>query len=117
MYADRDYGFANLPEILKGSDWVQTADADKLFSAVDLMEMSVAENGTVYVAHDDRLPRPDWLQRSFKPTVISLVVGDKPMKLFERKIRSAESLTLGSNAENRNLKSCNMYLVFVTRQK
>jgi beta-galactosidase len=117
IYADRNDVFVNLPEILKGSDWVQTASADKLFSAVDLIELSATEDSAVYVAHDDRLRRPDWLQRNFKPTESSLVIGGKPMKLFERKIRSAESLTLGSNTENRNMKSCNMYLVFVMRQK
>jgi beta-galactosidase len=113
IYTDRDYSFTSLPEMLKGSDWVQTANADKLFSAVDLIELAPSKESTVYVAHDDRLPRPDWLQRIFKPTEISLVIDGITMKLFERKLSPGESLTLGSNTENRNLKSCNMYLVFV----
>jgi hypothetical protein len=35
------------------------------------------------------------------------------MRLFERRVGSGESLTLGSNTEDRRLKSCNMYVVFV----
>jgi len=35
------------------------------------------------------------------------------MKLFERRVPGGESLTLGSNTEDRKLKSCNMYIVFV----
>jgi beta-galactosidase len=115
IYADRDFVFADLPAPLKGSDWVQTANADKLFSAVDLIELAATAESVVYIAHDDRLPRPDWLQRQFKPVEVSLVIGGKPMKLFERQVHTGESLTLGSNTENRSLKSCNMYLVFVTR--
>ena len=69
----------------------------------------------VYIAHDDRLPRPDWLQRQFKPSKLSLAIDGRSMKLFERSVRGGESLTLGSNAEDRSLKSCNMYIVFVKR--
>ena len=115
IYADRDFVFTRLPSPLQGSDWVQTANADKLYSAADLMELGAQVDGMVYVAHDERLPCPDWLQREFKPTEFSLVINGQPMKVFERRIRNGESLTLGSNAEDRRLKSCNMYIVFVKR--
>jgi beta-galactosidase len=78
-----------------------------------LIEVASGEDGIVYVAHDDRLPRPPWLQRLFTPTETSLEVQGKAMKLFERHVRGGESLTLGSNTEDRRLKSCNMYVVFV----
>jgi beta-galactosidase len=113
IYTDRDLTFSILPELLKGSDWIQTANADKLYSAVDLIEMAPGEDSIVYVAHDDRLPRPAWLQRLFTPTDTSLAIAGKTMKLFERHVRGGESLTLGSNTEDRRLKSCNMYIVFV----
>jgi beta-galactosidase len=84
-----------------------------LYSAVDLMEVAPGEDSVVYIAHDDRLPRPAWLQRLFTPTDTSLDVQGKAMKLFERHVHGGESLTLGSNTEDRRLKSCNMYVVFV----
>jgi beta-galactosidase len=115
IYADRDFVFRGLPEALHGCDWIQTANADKLYSAVDLMELAANADSVVYIAHDDRLPRPGWLQRQFKPSNLSLAIGGRPMKLFERAVRGGESLTLGSNAEDRRLKSCNMYVVFVKR--
>ncbi len=115
IYADRDFLFKSLPDLLKGCDWIQTANADKLYSAEDLIELAAGGDSVIYVAHDDRLPRPSWLQRLFTPTEISLAVEGKTMKLFERHIRSGESLTLGSNTEDRRLKSCNMYVVFVKR--
>jgi beta-galactosidase len=117
IYADGDFVFAGLTAPLKGSDWVQTANADKLFSAVDLIELAPNTESIVYIAHDDRLPRPDWLQRAFKPTETTLVIGGNSMTLFERPAQPGESLTLGSNTENRTLKSCIMYLVFVTRSQ
>ncbi len=113
IYADRDDVFSSLPDPLQGSDWVQTANADKLYSAVDLIDLAVNADGVVYVAHDDRLPCPDWLQQQFQPTTFRLAVNGQNMKVFERRVRSGESLTLGPNAQDPRLKSCNMYVVFV----
>jgi hypothetical protein len=112
IYADRDFIFTNLPRALQDSDWVQTADADKLYSAVDLLNFSLNVDGVVYVAHDARLPVPDWLQQ-FKPTKMTVSINGQAMNIFEKHVRNGESLTLGSNTENRQLKSCNMYVVFV----
>ena len=44
---------------------------------------------------------------------MSLTVNGQAMKVYSRRVRNGESLTLGSNAENAKLKSCNMYVVFV----
>jgi beta-galactosidase len=115
IYADRDFVFNDLPPPLQGSDWVQTANADKLYSAVDLLNFSLSGGGVVFVAHDSRLPVPDWLQQQFRATEMTLTVNGQPMKIFERHARGGESLTLGSNTENNKLKSCNMYVVFVKR--
>ena len=94
---------------------MQAANADKLYSAVDLMDLAVSGDGIVYVAHDERLPRPDWLQQQFKPTEFRLTVNGQTMKVFERRVRSGESVTLGANTADRRLKSSNMYVVFVNR--
>jgi len=112
-YVDKDYVFAGIPDPLKGCDWVQTACADNLYSSVDLMELASQEDGVVFVAHDDRLPRPEWLVRQFKPTEWRLALHGRKMSLFTRELKKGESLTLGSNAEDRSMSACNMYLVFV----
>jgi beta-galactosidase len=117
IYTDREFTFRSLPDLLKGSDWIQTANADKLYDAVDLIEVGPGEDSVVYIAHDDRLPRPAWLQRMFTPTETSLAVEGKTMKVFERHVHGGESLTLGSNTEDWRLKSCNMYVVFVKAEE
>jgi beta-galactosidase len=113
IYADRDDTFSGLPESLRGSDWVQTANADKLYSAVDLLDLVINSDGIVYVAHDSRLPQPDWLARQFHPTDLSFAVNGREMKIYTRRVRGGESLTLGSNTDNNALRSCNMYIVFL----
>lgn len=113
VYCDRDYSFRNLPSKLSGADWVQAADADKFYVAQDLMQLAVKAGTTAYIAHDARLPIPDWLQRQFAPTRLSFTVAGRPMKIFVRHSQGDESYTLGSNGADSSAKSCNMYVVFV----
>ncbi|MGH7951634.1 MAG: sugar-binding domain-containing protein [Limisphaerales bacterium] len=113
IYCDRDYSFAHLPKKLAGADWVQAADADSFYSATDLMQLGVKADSIVYVAHDARLPNPDWLQRQFRPTTMSVTVRGNLMKIFERRVRADASLTLGSNTTDPQPEAGNMYVVFV----
>ena len=113
-YVDSDATVAGLPASLAGSDYVQAAQADKLYSAVDLMELRVKAGANVAIAHDDRLPRPTWLTSQFLPTNLSLTIAGHTMRLFQHHAQSDASLTLGSNAES-GTKDCNMYLVILVR--
>jgi beta-galactosidase len=114
ILTDRDFLFAALPAELKGADYVQGAAADARYNAVDLMEVAVKAGATVFVAHDDRLARPDWLTRQFKATRAAMSVGGHPMSIFRRNAANDESLTLGTNTENANAPAdTGMYIVFV----
>jgi beta-galactosidase len=114
IYTDLDAAFAGLPPELAGADNVQTAQGDRLYKAVDLIEIAVKAGTTVWVAHDDALPRPTWLGGAFEPTDLSLTVNGRPMKLFRHLASKEESLTLGSNYEGEDAPAGNMYVVFVS---
>jgi beta-galactosidase len=111
IYTDRKDKFAKLPAELRGGEYVQGASADRAYSAVDLMELGVKGPAVVYVAHDDRLPRPAWLTKQFKPGATKLTVAKHSMTLFQRRVEGEESLTLGSNSEEAH--DGNMYIVIV----
>jgi beta-galactosidase len=112
-YVDREFTFAGLPGELIGADWVQAANRDNQYSAVDLMELALKSGSMAWIAHDDRLPRPAWLLRQFQPTRQTLQVEGRPMQLFQRRVARDESLTLGPNADDSSAPAANMYLVFV----
>jgi len=113
LFVDSEVTAAALPDSLQGADFIQAAQADKQYSAVDLIEIAVKANSVVSVAHDDRLPRPIWLTEQFEPTGLTLTVGGHPMKIFQLRAERDTSVTLGSNTEVPGVKDCNMYVVFV----
>ena len=113
IYLDRDDTFAELPPALRRADWIQAAHADRLYNAVDLMELPAPAGSVVYIAHDNRLDRPAWLAKQFQPTEMTLTIDGHPLKIFQHKVEKDESLTLGTNTENEKAGDCNMYILFV----
>jgi beta-galactosidase len=116
IYIDRDYIFSDLPATLAGADWVQTADADQRYSAVDLIELAVKGGTTVTIAHDERAPLPAWLTKQFETTNQVLTINGKPMKLFTHAAAKDESLTFGSNTDGAPVRA-NQYVVLVNAAK
>jgi beta-galactosidase len=115
VYVDRDYTFTGLPPELVGADWIQLADADQKYSAVDLIEMAVTAGTIVTIAHDPRVPVPEWLTKQFQATDRQIRVNGQPMTLFTRRVDQDASLTLGSNSESSGLGTgaASMYVVLV----
>ena len=113
-YVNIDSPFTALPDMLQGADWVQVDNRDALYSAVDLMEIAVTGNTVVWVAHDNRVPRPVWLTKQFQPTGETIAILEQKMELFRRDVAKDESLTLGANTEDTSRKEGNLYLVFVS---
>ena len=112
-YVNIDRPFVALPGELVGADWVQADYRDALYSAVDLMELAVTGETVVWVAHDNRLPRPGWLTKQFQPASLTITLAGQKMDLFKRTVKNPESLTLGANTEDTRITAANMYVVFV----
>jgi beta-galactosidase len=114
IYSDTDLKFADLPKPLVGADWIQVPTADSLYSAVDLIQLVVMGGTDAYVAHDERLPAPEWLTNQFKiVTDVTFTVNGQPMQLFRHANKEEGSITLGSNTEDSTAKEGNAYIVFV----
>lgn len=112
-YVDRNFAFEDLPPQLLGADWIQAAQNDHSYSALDLIELAAKRGTIIFIAHDERVPPPTWLPQLFHPTDMTLSVNGQLMHIFQREINGQESLTLGSEAAGANPAIANMYLVLV----
>lgn len=113
-YVNAETPFPALPAELVGADWVQADDRDSTYSAVDLMEIAVIAGSTVTIAHDDRLPRPAWLTKQFKPTGAKIIIAGQSLSLFAYTTKKDASFTLGANTEDTRIQAAAMYVVFVS---
>ena len=117
IYVDVPAAFAALPAPLVGADWVQTANLESRFHAVDLMQLSIVAGSTVFIAHDDGLPRPPWLTDKFRSTEHRLEIAGRKMTVFQYRAAAEEALTLGANSEMSPTSTpesdAAMYIVFV----
>ncbi|MBL9205707.1 MAG: DUF4982 domain-containing protein [Opitutaceae bacterium] len=113
-FVDIDSPLKDLPASLVGADWVQVAQRDAFYHAVDLMELTVLGGTRITLAHDDRLPRPPWLLKDYTPTSQTLMVAGRSMTLFTRTLAQETGVTFGPNTEDATRTEGNMYLVFVS---
>ena len=116
IYVDRDFVFTDLPAHLVGADWVQAADGDARYSAVDLIEIAISSGSVVTIAHDPRVTPDDWLTSQFQATGETITVNGHPMRLYRRNVPNGGSLTFGSNTEQPR-PGAHMYIVFVNAAK
>jgi beta-galactosidase len=116
IYVDRDYTFKGLPADLIGADWLQVADGDQAYTAVDLIELAVTGGTIVTIAHDPRVAVPEWLAKQFQTTARTIEVNGRPMTLFTRRIDDDASVTLGSNNGGAPV-TAHMYIVVVSAAK
>ncbi len=116
VYVDRDYTFTDLAPELAGADWIQTADEDQRYSAVDLFEVAVKGGTTITIAHDPRAPAPEWLTKQFEGTSRTINVNGRAMQLYTRKVAADGSVTFGSNTDAAPTRA-NQYVIFVNAAK
>ena len=61
QYVDRSFTFTDIPENLQNATYIKTANDDKLDTVNPFLTFDVNEDVIIYVALDDRVTKPLWL--------------------------------------------------------
>lgn len=112
LYSDRTYLYTEVPSILQHAEYVVWKNDYKNYSTSPMLSFGVNCNGTVYIAHDDRLLRPEWLSANFIKTSYSFAVPDTRLTLFSKQLKQGETLLLGQNHNQGNLNNVTLYIPF-----
>jgi mannan endo-1,4-beta-mannosidase len=97
LYLDRTYLLGNLPDWLKGAEYIIWQNDLKDDYAGTLLSFRVLDSGMVYIAHDDRLNKPTWLSSGFTRTDSSLTLVDTEATLFKKYYNKNNLVSLGAN--------------------
>lgn len=117
IYNDREYEFQFLSEKLVGSDYIQVANDETNYKALDLIHFTVKKDAYVLIAHDNRLNRPEWLVEEYEETEDRVLVHHSGHTVYKKKVKAGTTLTLGGNQDETNVENSNMYVVFVKEAK
>ncbi len=112
MYTDRTYKFTAIPDVLTQGEYVLWKNDYKNYTNNPMMVFSTNTDGTVYIAHDDRLTRPSWLTQQYENTGLSYPIQDTKFTLFSKQIKKNDIVTCGENHLMGNLSSSTQYMVF-----
>jgi len=112
LYSDRTYLFTEVPAILKNAEYIVWKNDYKNYATNPMLSFSVNTNGTVYIAHDDRLIRPAWLTANYSITNFSFAVPDTRMTLFSKIVKNGDVISLGENHNQGGLNNSTLYIPF-----
>jgi hypothetical protein len=110
LYGDRAYTLTNVPAALAGSSWIRTANASKTFTGNPTVSFNINRAATIYIAIDNRLPKPAWMDATWINTGLMLTNTEAPphpQTLFA-KVFPAGAVVLGPNSA----KNTNPYLMY-----
>jgi len=90
-----------VPELVRGCDWIMADNASPAHTGEVLLEFTVTDQATVYVAHDEKLAKkPDWLA-DWKDTGESLQGGflgnERSFRLYEKPFPQGATVKLSPN--------------------
>jgi hypothetical protein len=115
-----------VPKLVRGCDWIKPDNLTLDFKGDVLLEFTVTDNATVYVAHDEKIAKkPSWLA-DWKDTGEEVLTGylgnEHRMRLFEKAYLKNATVKLGPNGENSKIPGSNqplgwMYITIVKPTK
>ncbi|HEX7350200.1 fibronectin type III domain-containing protein [Brachybacterium sp.] len=105
------YTFAEVPEEIRGAEWIRTAVDSRASGAEDTLRFHAAADARVLIAHDSRISeQPAWLAEDYAATGLRLT-DTQPVswELFSRDVAAGEDVIIGPNAGGNRMN----YLVVV----
>jgi YVTN family beta-propeller protein len=100
VYGDRAFYFTSIPNTLRGSAWVRTANDSKSFTGNPAVTFTVGATADVYVAINNLGTRPSWMDGTWTDTGTDLSTREttaevRTYSLYRKNFTSGTSVSLG----------------------
>ncbi|MFD2727644.1 glycoside hydrolase family 2 protein [Hyunsoonleella rubra] len=110
-HTDLEHNYTVIPRYLVGSEYIRTPNSDKGYWARDQLQFIAGQKMHIYVLHDDRVPRPEFLLEDFKDTKDNIKLDEAVMSLFHRVAEAGESIIMAGNSDGDVPEDAKMYTV------
>ena len=114
-YTDLPYNYTVIPKYLVGCEYVRMPNSDSRYWARDLLQFIAGDDIMLYVGHDDRVPRPQFLKDDYEDTGDDFKLGDVTMSIFKREVKAGESVVMSGNSDGETPKEARMYVVMAKK--
>lgn len=114
-YTDQEVNYTVIPNYLRGAEYVRMPNSDKSYWARDQLQFIAGENMVLYVCHDDRVPRPEFLVADYTDTGDDLKLGRAVLSIFKRVVKKGESIIMAGNSDGEVPDNARMYVVLGKR--
>lgn len=88
----------SVPEMLDGTRVIRTANGDSAYWANDYIVATAAKDLDFFVAHDPKVPTPDWL-KEYTKTGEKVALNRGSLTLYKKRLAKDESLRIPGNAD------------------
>ena len=114
VYADRNYTFTGIPDVLAGATHIRSHNDDKAETSEEFLSFEVNLPATLYLAYDGRSKPPRSLVAGMEKTSMLVRMSNGESFPVYRKIVPAGKVILGGNRQG-GTGGESMYQVFLTK--
>ncbi len=99
-FGDRTFAFSAVPATVAGATWIRAANDSKAYATSPLVTFNVSSAADIYVALDDRIARPAWIDATWADTATDLIIREsatvtRNFSLFKKRF-AAGQVSLGA---------------------
>ena len=112
-YTDLEHNYTKMPGFLRDvtAEYVRTPNSDGGYWARDQLQFIAGKKMHIYVLHDDKVSRPEFLLQDYKDTNENIEVGKVVMSIFHRVAEEGESIIMAGNSNKDIPDGARMYTV------
>lgn len=110
-YTDMEFNYTVIPNYLRTAEYIRTPNSDKGYWARDQLQFIAGADMEIYVGHDDRVARPEFIIQDYTDTGDDINLGGVKMSLFKRSVKEGTSIIMAGNSDSAVSDSTRMYVV------
>ncbi|MBR9908832.1 MAG: glycoside hydrolase family 2 protein [Gammaproteobacteria bacterium] len=114
-YTDQEVNYTVIPDYIRGAEYVRTPNADRAYWARDLLQFIAGKDMIIWVGHDDRVKRPEFLA-DYEDTGDDIKLQQTTLSLFKRSVKAGTSIVMAGNSDGDVPDDARMYVVFAKEQ-